>query len=99
MNAEIQSSGGKVKGGSKDKKKERRGKEVGNMEIIVTNPAEMIREVLEVENLSQKDLADKMGIARQNVSQALNRNRVSIRFDSFRKMADALGYEIILRKK
>lgn len=70
-----------------------------NMEIIGIDPAEMIREALEHENLSQKDLADKMGIARQNVSQMLNRDRVSIRFDSFRKMADALGYEIILRKK
>lgn len=72
---------------------------MGNIEIIGTDPAEMIREVLEVENLSQKDLADKMGIARQNVSQALNRSRVSIRFDSFQKMAEALGYEIVLRKK
>lgn len=69
------------------------------VEIIGTDPAEMIREVLKVENLSQKDLADKMGIARQNVSQMLNRSRVSIRFDSFQKMADALGYEIVLRKK
>lgn len=69
-----------------------------NMEIIGTDPAEMIRKALELEKLSQKDLADKMGIARQNVSQALNRNRVSIRFDSFQKMANALGYEIILRK-
>lgn len=70
-----------------------------NTEIIGTDPAEMIRKVLELEKLSQKDLADKMGIARQNVSQMLNRNRVSIRFDSFQKMTDALGYEIILRKK
>ncbi len=69
------------------------------VEIIGTDPAEMIREVLEVENLSQTDLADKMKNVRQNVSQMLNRSRVSIRFDSFRKMADALGYEIILRKK
>lgn len=69
------------------------------IEITGTNPAEMIREALEQENLSQKDLADKMGIARQNVSQALNRSRVSIRFDSFQKMAKVLGYEIILRKK
>jgi len=72
---------------------------VEKVEIIGTDPAEMIREVLGQENLSQKDLADKMGIARQNVSQALDRSRVSIRFDSFRKMADALGYEIVLRKK
>ncbi len=69
------------------------------IEIIGTDPAEMIREALKLENLSQKELADKMGIARQNVSQALNRSRVSIRFDSFRKMMETLGYEIVVRKR
>ncbi|MCI8564332.1 MAG: helix-turn-helix transcriptional regulator [Lachnospiraceae bacterium] len=68
------------------------------IEIIGTDPAKMIREALEQENLNQKDLAEKMGAVRQNVSQALNRSRVSIRFDTFRKMAEALGYEIVLRK-
>lgn len=72
---------------------------MGNTEIIGTDPAKMIREVLEVENLSQTDLADRMEITRQNVSQMLNRSRVSIRFDSFRRMIDVLGYEIVLRKK
>lgn len=69
------------------------------IEIIGTDPAKMIREALEQENLNQKDLAEKMGAVRQNVSQALNRSRVSIRFDTFRKMAETLGYEIVLRKK
>lgn len=69
------------------------------IEIIGTDPAKMIREALEQEKLNQKDLAEKMGAVRQNVSQALNRSRVSIRFDTFRKMAEALDYEIVLRKK
>jgi len=72
---------------------------VEKIEIIGTDPAKMIREALEQENLNQKDLAEKMGAVRQNVSQALNRSRVSIRFDTFRKMAEALDYEIVLRKK
>lgn len=61
--------------------------------------AEIIRQILKRDNLSQRELADKMGITRQNVSQMLNRNAVSMRYDSFDKMVEALGYEIIVRKK
>lgn len=64
-----------------------------------TEAAEIIRRLLEKEGLNQKELAEKMGIARQNVSQMLNRNKASMRFDGFSKMVKALGYEIIVRKK
>lgn len=69
------------------------------IEIIGTNPVEIIRSILDQEKLNQKKLADKMGVARQNVSQALNRNRLCMRFDNFERMVSALGYEIIVRKK
>lgn len=69
------------------------------IEIIGTDPVKIVRSILEQEELNQQELADKMGIARQNVSQALNRNRISMRFDNFEKMVSALGYEIIVRKK
>lgn len=69
------------------------------IEIIGTDPVKIIRSILEQEKLSQQELADKMGVARQNVSQALNRNRISMRFDNFERMVSALGYEIIARKK
>lgn len=59
---------------------------------------EMIRNAIEAEGLNQKKLAEKMGVTRQNVSDFLNRARKSMRFDSFAKMAEALGYEVILRK-
>ena len=49
--------------------------------------------------MNQKELAERMGVVRQNVSQALNRNTVSMRFDNFERMTSALGYEIIVRKK
>lgn len=68
-------------------------------ECVGTDPAEIIRRLLEKEGLNQKELAERMGVVRQNVSQALNRNAVSMRFDNFERMTSALGYEIIVRKK
>lgn len=61
--------------------------------------AEIIRKMLDKEGMNQRELAEKMGITRQNVSQMLNRNKVSMRFDGFCKMVKTLGYEIIIRKK
>ncbi len=69
------------------------------IEIIGTDPVKIVRSILEQEELNQQELADKMGVARQNVSQALNRNRISMRFDNFEKMVSTLGYEIVVRKK
>ena len=69
------------------------------IEITGTDPVKIVRSILEQEELNQQKLADKMGVARQNVSQALNRNRISMRFDNFQKMVSALGYEIVVRKK
>lgn len=69
------------------------------IEIIGTDPVKIVRSILEQEELNQQELAEKMGVARQNVSQALNRNRISMRFDNFEKMVSALGYEIAVRKK
>lgn len=69
------------------------------IEIIGTDPVKIVRSILEQEELNQQELAEKMGVARQNVSQALNRNRISMRFDNFEKMVSALGYEIVVRKK
>lgn len=68
------------------------------IEIIGTDPVKIVRSILEQEELNQQELAEKMGIARQNVSQALNRNRISMRFDNFERMVSALGYEIVVRK-
>lgn len=68
------------------------------IEITGTDPVKIVRSILEQEELNQQELADKMGVARQNVSQALNRNRISMRFDNFEKMVSALGYEIVARK-
>jgi hypothetical protein len=68
-------------------------------EFSGVNAAEVIRRIMEKEDVKPKELAERMGCMRQNVSQMLNRGTVNMRYDSFYRMADALGYEIILRKK
>ena len=67
------------------------------MEIKAANAEETIRCILDEEKMTQ-DLADRMGITRQNISQSLNRNAKSMRYDSFSKMVTALGYEIVVKK-
>lgn len=66
-------------------------------EFSGANAAEVIQRIMEKEKVSQKELAERMGCVRQNVSQMLNRGTVNMRYDSFYRMAKALGYEIILR--
>ena len=66
------------------------------MEIKAANAEETIRCILDEEKMTQQDLADRMGITRQNISQSLNRN--AKRYDSFSKMVAALGYEIVVKK-
>lgn len=61
--------------------------------------AAIICTIMEKEEVSRTELADRMGCVRQNISQMLTRGRVGMRYDSFYKLADALGYEIIVRKK
>lgn len=67
-------------------------------EFCGNNAAEIILQIMEKENVNQTELAARMGCVRQNVSQMLNRGTVNMRYDSLLKMANALGYEIILRK-
>lgn len=67
-------------------------------ELSGENAATTIRQIMEREDVNQKELAEKMGCVRQNISQTLNRGTVSMRYESFYRMAKALGYEIILRK-
>ncbi len=62
------------------------------------NAAVTIRQIMEKENVNQKELAEKMGCKRQNVSQILNRGTVNMRYDSFYRIVKALGYDIVLIK-
>lgn len=63
------------------------------------NAAELVKEVMAEEQINQTELAERMGCVRQNISQALNRGVTNMRYDTFEKLVDALGYEIIVRKK
>lgn len=61
--------------------------------------ATVIKQIMEMEDVKIKELAERMDCMRQNVSQMLNRGTVNMRYDSFYRMIEALGYEIVLRKK
>ena len=58
---------------------------------------ELVNSSIDAISSSKKELAEKMGCVRQNVSQTLNRGTVNMRYDSFYRMVCALGYEIVLR--
>ena len=68
-------------------------------EIRGDSAEELIRKAIENEGLNQLKLAQKMGCSRQNVSDFLNRSKKGMRFDSFARMINILGYEVILRKQ
>lgn len=67
-------------------------------EIRGDGAADLIKRAMEKEGVNQIILAEKTGITRQNVSQMLNRGKNCMRYDSFEKLAKALGYEVILSK-
>jgi predicted XRE-type DNA-binding protein len=69
------------------------------IEYEAYDAATLVKQLLEIENVSQKELADKMGCVRQNVSQSLNRGSSNMRYDTFKRMVDTLGYEVVVRKK
>lgn len=64
-----------------------------------SDAAEIIRSIMKKEGVKVTDLAEKMGCVRQNISQMLTRGTVNMRYDSFYRLAEALGYEIVVRKK
>lgn len=74
-------------------------KSMSNKEFKGDNAAEIVKAILDEEKISRSELAERMGCVRQNVSQALSRGKVNMRYDSFDKMVSALGYEIVVRKK
>lgn len=68
-------------------------------EIKGKGAAEIVKKILQKEGMNQRQLADKMGCVRQNLSQKLNRGSSGMRYDSFQQMVKTLGYEVIVRKK
>lgn len=68
-------------------------------EVSAGEPIDTIKSLLERDGLSQQNLADRMGILRQNVSQMLNRGKNDMKYSNFKKAVSVLGYEVVLRKK
>jgi hypothetical protein len=68
------------------------------MGIGMNEASMLIKKIMEKEGINQTELAEKMGCARQNINQLLNRNGKSMRYDSFENIIKVLGYEISLKK-
>lgn len=61
--------------------------------------AEIVKKLMKSENVTQMELADSIQTSRQAVSQMLNRNSDGMRLNSFQRMIEAMGYEVIVQKK
>ena len=60
---------------------------------------EVIKEVMYAEGVTQKALANKVGLkTAQAIGNILYREN-SVRVSSFVKMLDIMGYEVVVRKK
>lgn len=64
----------------------------------VVEPVALIKDLMEEEGTNGNQLSAKLGISRQAVNQMLNRGKGGLRVQSFQKMLDALGYELIVRR-
>ena len=69
--------------------------EIENQESMTA--CEMIKTALKQERLHQKDLAERIGKSTPALSMQLNSGYMSA--EEWRRMADALGYEVIMRRK
>jgi hypothetical protein len=64
--------------------------------VVVDNVQTTVREIMADEHINQSRLAERLGCARQNIHKQLTFNMFC---SSFTKMVDALGYEVVVRKK
>lgn len=65
---------------------------------VITSDKDAIKYVMESEAINAVELSKKIGCQRQYISQILNRNTSGVRFDSFMKIMNELGYEVCIRK-
>ena len=69
------------------------------MAEIKKNPKDIIKDSMEADGITQKELAEALGFAaQQSIGNMLNRKN-SMRLDNFVKMLDAMGYAVVVRKK
>ncbi len=61
---------------------------------------EAVKKIIKERGWSYEKLSEEVGgKAPTTISDMLNRNKTSMRTDTFHKMTNALGYEIVLRDK
>ena len=60
---------------------------------------QIAREVLEASGISQKKLADKMGLKTQQAVFNLLKAKNGMRVDNFVKMMNLLGYDVVVRNR
>lgn len=65
---------------------------------VIKSDKEAIQYVMDEEQISHAELSKKMNCHRQYIGQILNRNSSGVRFDSFMKIMNTLGYEVCIRK-
>lgn len=67
-------------------------------EIEVHEAGAAIREIMKIEKLNQTQLAKLMDCNRQAVQQSLSRKSGTMRVSTMSKMAEAMGWKIVLTK-
>lgn len=73
--------------------------EVLRTDAINNDYKSILRKLISEADITQQALADKIGITRQALNQVLTRNEYGVRYETFLRIIDALGYELVLRKK
>lgn len=69
------------------------------MAEIKKSPRDIIKDAMEADGITQKELAEALGFAaQQSIGNMLTRKN-SMRLDNFVKMLDAMGYAVVIRKK
>lgn len=58
---------------------------------------EQVRELVVSENISQTELAKRMGCTRQNINDKLNDGNMYV--STLEKLLDAIGYKVVFAKK
>lgn len=63
------------------------------------NEKEIIRAAMAAGNITQKELAEELGmVGQQSIGNMLSRKN-SMRLDNFVKMLNAMGYDVVVKKK
>lgn len=68
------------------------------MMVIVNDAADAVKLIMDGEKLNQTELADKLGVSRQSVQQALGSKSGNMRVATMRKYLNAMGYELAVVK-